>query len=116
MSRDTRALAYPARADMTSSEQVRLDTGYDVRPNGCWEWSGAAGSRGYCQVAVAGVRVQAHRLFYILRYGPVPANYDIDHLCRNTRCVNAEHLEAVPHRVNIQRGFDHRRAKAESAA
>jgi hypothetical protein len=34
----------------------------------------------------------------------IPSGYQIDHLCRNRRCCNPWHLEAVPPRVNILRG------------
>jgi len=30
---------------------------------------------------------------------------DLDHLCRNTKCVNPEHLEIVTRQVNIDRGY-----------
>ena len=40
----------------------------------------------------------------------------LDHLCRNTRCVNPEHLEAVTQRENILRGigFAARQARQEN--
>ena len=36
--------------------------------------------------------------------GPVPIGMELDHLCRNTRCVNVDHLEPVTHRENMMRG------------
>jgi hypothetical protein len=36
-------------------------------------------------------------------YGPIPADLEIDHLCKVKACVNPDHLEAVTHAVNIQR-------------
>lgn len=46
----------------------------------------------------------AHRVAYELCIGPIPTGLTIDHLCRNTRCVNPKHLEAVTLRENILRG------------
>jgi hypothetical protein len=36
---------------------------------------------------------------------PIPERYVIDHLCRNTLCVNPDHLRAVTDRVNVLAGF-----------
>jgi hypothetical protein len=50
-------------------------------------------------------RVQLpHRVFYELANGPIPKGLEADHLCRNTLCVNPDHIELVTHRENILRG------------
>lgn len=41
---------------------------------------------------------------YELLVGPIPEGLTIDHLCRNTMCVNPDHLEPVTHRENLMRG------------
>lgn len=46
----------------------------------------------------------AHRLAYAVLRGPVRGEQDVDHLCRNRRCVNPSHLEPVSRRDNILRG------------
>lgn len=62
---------------------------------GCWLWSGCVAGRGYGRI-FDGQRPQfAHRAMYELLVGPIPAEFQIDHLCRVTRCVNPAHLEPV---------------------
>lgn len=47
---------------------------------------------------------RAHQFYYRLIRGPVPAGLEIDHLCRNTMCVDPWHMEAVTRAQNTQRG------------
>ena len=51
------------------------------------------------------MQVTAHRFSYEQNVGPIPEGLELDHLCRNTLCVNPLHLEAVTHRTNIRRGY-----------
>lgn len=73
-------------------------------PNGCIEWTGAGGL--YGRASVAGRSMGAHRVAYWMATGvEPPADMQIDHLCRNTRCVKPSHLELVTPRVNNLRAF-----------
>jgi hypothetical protein len=73
----------------------------------CWLWQGAT-SRGYGTLtgnkAVHKQTWYAHRLAYEWFVGPIPEGLRIDHLCRNTRCVNPEHMEPVTGGENSLRG------------
>ena len=79
---------------------------YRVQKDGCWIWAGAKSGAGYGLVRgprpLRKVSV-AHRLSYEYHIGPIPIGMEIDHLCRHKACVNPDHLQPVPHRVNIQR-------------
>lgn len=77
------------------------------RSGDCWLWLRATSSKGYGRFWVGGAwqaDVLAHRVAYELEVGPVPDGLTIDHLCRNTSCVNPDHLEPVTNRENILRG------------
>lgn len=69
----------------------------------CIVWTGADTGR-YGVFIRNGVHGGAHRFAYERVYGPIPDGLVIDHLCRNTFCVNPAHLEAVQPRVNTKRG------------
>lgn len=85
----------------------------DRRDNGCWLWTGSAPRPGYGRFWVDGGKVYAHRFAYELLVGPIPEGTEIDHLCRTPLCVNPDHLEAVPHRVNILRSTSPLAARAQ---
>lgn len=46
----------------------------------------------------------AHRVAWEEVHGPIPPDKEIDHLCRVRSCRNVDHLEAVTHLVNLERG------------
>lgn len=71
--------------------------------NTCLMWT-AATRNGYGIFWDGRRMVKAHRWSYELVHGPIPSGLVIDHLCRNTSCVNPVHLEAVTDRENILRG------------
>lgn len=47
---------------------------------------------------------RAHRVSYETFVGPIPAGLTLDHLCRNTLCINPAHLEPVTIKENVLRG------------
>jgi HNH endonuclease len=91
----------------------------------CWIWTGclqkcsAKGGGGYGKLGgeVGGRKtLLAHRVIYELFIGPIPEGMEIDHICHDPktcpggsdcvhrRCVNPDHLKAVPHIDNMHRG------------
>ena len=75
---------------------MRLPIRYAVNlQTGCWEWCGEINHKGYGRLWTGGKRYFAHRAYYEVTHGPIPEGHEIDHLCRNRRCVNPDHLEAV---------------------
>jgi hypothetical protein len=75
-------------------------------PTGCWLWRGhSRKGDGYGRVMYRGRQVFAHRVAFRLAIGPIPADRQLDHLCRVRNCMNPEHLEGVTHAENIARGL-----------
>lgn len=81
----------------------------------CWIWRGGA-SGGYGNFFDGKRSVRAHRYSYELAHGPVRPAFDLDHLCRNTLCVNPAHLEVVTHRENVLRGVSPFAQKSRKSA
>lgn len=85
----------------------RLATKAQVDPDtGCHNWTGSTVG-GYGRIRTgdsSGRTVATHRVAYEHARGKIPAGLVLDHLCRNTRCCNPDHLEAVTIRENGLRG------------
>ena len=76
-----------------------------LTPSGCAEWTGGTkGASGYGVFWLDGRLHTAHRLAYTWATGDDPGELDLDHLCRNRRCVAPAHLEPVARRENLRRG------------
>lgn len=74
---------------------------------GCWVWTAFRDPKGYgrFQYGARDARL-AYNVSYGLMVGDVPEGLQLDHLCRNTGCVNPYHLEPVPPGVNKRRAGD----------
>ncbi|WP_181421085.1 HNH endonuclease signature motif containing protein [Curtobacterium sp. MCSS17_011] len=76
-----------------------------VTEAGCWEWGGARDPKGYGRLMYRGEQHLAHRFSYEASHGPVAEDLTLDHLCRNTSCVNPAHLEVVTRSENSTRAW-----------
>ncbi len=65
--------------------------------NGCWLWTSSSTNGGYGTYRTMGLSTTAHRIAYIAWLGEIPSGLELDHKCKNTRCVNPAHLEPVTH-------------------
>lgn len=86
--------------------QVPEDFKDDVRVDEttkCWNWLLGCTRGGYGKLLWKGKQSYIHRVMYELLREPIPQELTIDHLCRNTRCCNPEHLEAVTMSENLSR-------------
>ena len=90
---------------MSLTTYERFTKKYKVTDTGCWEWTaGLFKKDGYGQFYNPGGSHLAHRYSYEYHVGPVPEGMQLDHLCRNRKCVNPDHLEPVTCRENLHRG------------
>ena len=82
------------------------------QPTGCWEWQACLSTTGYGMFSIKHQLLRAHRFAYeFFNNTSISEGLEIDHLCRNLICVNPDHLEAVTHRENINRGRSFNREK-----
>lgn len=71
------------------------------RGPGCWEWQGSRDGNGYGRLNVNGTPELAHRLSWVIFFGPITSSDHICHRCDNPSCVRPEHLFKGDHTANM---------------
>lgn len=93
----------PKEIDFTEEECLRfLKYVGDKNDNGCINWLGGKFKRGYGCFGLGRTKqtYKAHRIsFWLHGYDLIPGMV-IDHICRNTSCINPEHLRQVTTKEN----------------
>ncbi|MEO3997216.1 HNH endonuclease signature motif containing protein [Mesorhizobium sp. CAU 1732] len=81
-----------------------VDTGYKTP---CHLWtgpdSGAGRGGGYPRMSLDGQTVAVHIVNWTNEHGYVPGKKQLDHLCRQRRCIRDDHLELVTAKRNAIR-------------
>lgn len=94
----------PKIPNMKTKELQRFVSKIEYEPiSGCWLWKGTH-TNGYGRFKLNYKNPRAHRLAYMYWKGDIPKDLVLDHLCRNSLCVNPNHLEPVTQQENILRG------------
>lgn len=72
----------------------------------CIVWTGSVTSEGYAQMSWRGKPSLVHRVLFESVFGPIQAGSQIDHKCRNRRCVKIDHLRlATPSQNQENQGL-----------
>ena len=117
----------PERPKSRRGRGVRYAEGelpYEITDGGytspCWMWIRAVTRYGYPSMFITRAlktrrrQLYAHRVYWARKNGPIPSGYQLDHLCGNARCVNPDHLEAVPVEIHRNRTSNRRRERRRS--
>ena len=93
---------------MIIDRKQHIKSKVEIDENGCWNWTGKIAKNGYGHITYPNKNDRKtyliHRITYALFKSEIPIGMTIDHLCRNRKCCNPEHLEIVTSKENTLRG------------
>ena len=77
-----------------------------IDEKGCWYWNAFKDQDGYGRFHIDRKQMPTHRFILMYYLGIDETKNVVDHLCRNTSCVNPAHLEFTTNQENILRGIN----------
>jgi hypothetical protein len=80
--------------------QVERLQDYTVTDTGCWNWDRCLSKDGYGRYDS---QITSHRASFLYFKGEIPKHMEIDHICKNRRCMKPKHLRLVTHQTNMDR-------------
>ncbi|MEN6290757.1 MAG: HNH endonuclease [Methanobacterium sp.] len=66
----------------------------------CWNWMSSKSEKGYGLKFIKSKKFRVHRLTFHCFKGFKDQSKILDHICKNTSCVNPDHLREVSHFEN----------------
>jgi hypothetical protein len=78
-----------------------------IKSEGCWGWRGYVDHAGYGKICAPAhlfgwKQIAAHRMSWILTYGPIPPKMFVCHKCDNPICSRPDHLFIGTHDDNMR--------------
>jgi len=68
---------------------------------GCWIWTGSSRNFGYGEQRINNRSYAAHRLSWMMHYGPIPDVLCVLHRCDTTACMRPDHLLLGTQKDNV---------------
>lgn len=98
-------MPYESTEDKIAYIKARLTISDVNNYNGtpCWEWTKGL-NLGYGRYSIKGKNILAHRELYQLLIRELNSEEILDHLCRNRKCCNPNHLDVTSLVENCRRG------------
>lgn len=86
-------------------DKVKTSTTHFYEGTACWEWTASIQCHGYGKFWLNGRSELTHRVSYENIHDKIPKGLVINHLCRNRKCCNPDHLEVISQGENIRKGL-----------
>jgi hypothetical protein len=72
-----------------------------VKTEACWVRTGTALPKGYTKIWWNGSMKLAHRVSWMIHFGPIPESMMVLHTCDNPPCVRPDHLFLGTNQTNM---------------